>query len=79
MASTPSDLAIKAALSPARMATYEGATQAADVLPGALALYAWNAQVSAAMMAPLHICEVAVRNAVAEAIEAVYGPNWPWE
>jgi hypothetical protein len=26
----------------------------------------------------LHICEIAVRNAISEAIEQVYGPNWPW-
>lgn len=44
---------------------------------GALALYAWNAQVSAALMAPLHLCEVVVRNAAADAIAAVYGVNWP--
>lgn len=30
-------------------------------------------------MAPLHICEVVIRNAVADALEAVYGPRWPWE
>jgi len=33
----------------------------------ALALYAWNAEVSAALLAPLHICEVVMRNAAAEA------------
>ena len=27
---------------------------------------------------PLQVCEVAVRNGVAEAIEAVHGANWPW-
>lgn len=27
---------------------------------------------------PLQICEVAIRNAVVEAIELVHGPNWPW-
>lgn len=78
MASIPTEEAIKNALSPARVGTYEAATTANPALPGALALYAWNAQVSAAMMAPLHICEVAVRNAVADALEAVYGPRWPW-
>jgi hypothetical protein len=71
--------AIKSALSPARVGTYELATTVSPPLDGALALYAWNAQVSAAMMAPLHVCEVVVRNAVADALVAVYGPNWPWE
>lgn len=34
---------------------------------------------SAALMAPLHICEVVIRNAASEAIERVYGPRWPWQ
>lgn len=29
-------------------------------------------------MAPLHICEVVIRNAVSDALTAVYGANWPW-
>ncbi|MFF7705934.1 hypothetical protein [Pseudomonas sp. NPDC007930] len=31
------------------------------------------------MLAPLHMCEITVRNAVAEALCAVYGPRWPWQ
>lgn len=76
---------VKVALSANRIGTYEqakGITKAGIVLPlpldQALDLYAWNAQISAAFMHPLHICEVVVRNGVANAIEAVYGPNWPW-
>lgn len=42
----------------------------------ALALYEWNAKISAAFMVPLHVCEVAVRNAIADTIEHVYGPSW---
>ena len=30
-------------------------------------------------MAPIHICEVVVRNCVSDALEAVYGPRWPWD
>lgn len=79
MASISPDEAIKAALSAARLGTFEAEIQPpGTVLPGALALYAWNAQVSAAMLAPLHICEVVIRNAVADALTAVYGPQWPW-
>ncbi|TVO55943.1 hypothetical protein FHP91_11955 [Denitromonas halophila] len=59
------------------MATYETVTGGLDQA-AALKLYAWNAQVSAALLAPLHVCEVVIRNAVAEAIEAQYGPKWPW-
>jgi hypothetical protein len=29
-------------------------------------------------MAPLHICEVVIRNAVSDALTAVYGVRWPW-
>lgn len=71
--------AIKDALSAPRIGTYEAATTGTPQLPSALALYAWNAQVSASMLAPLHFCEVAIRNAVADAIAAAHGPQWPWD
>lgn len=79
MAANPSEEAIKAAISAARMATYEAATQTVPPLSGALALYAWNAKVAGAMLAPLHLCEVVLRNAVSEALTHVYGANWPWD
>lgn len=44
----------------------------------ALALYEWNLDLSSALIVPLQVCEVAVRNGIAEAIEKVHGPNWPW-
>jgi len=60
------------------MATYEAAAGVkGDDDPAGLELYAWNAQVSAALLAPLHLCEVVVRNAVSDALEAVYGAAWP--
>jgi hypothetical protein len=71
---------IRQTLSLTRMSTFEtaaGITGNDD--PRALALYAWNARVSAALLAPLHICEVVIRNAASEAIEQVYGPRWPWQ
>jgi len=68
--------AVKKALSSARMSTYEVAVAHNDI--ATLALYAWNAQVSAALLAPLHICEVVVRNAVSDTLEAIYGARWPW-
>jgi hypothetical protein len=72
--------AAKASLSHARIGTYETATGVlGEEDPRAIALYAWNAEVSAALLAPLHICEVVIRNAAADALEAVYGPRWPWE
>jgi hypothetical protein len=80
MASISPDETIKAALSAARLGTFEAAISPSEsTLKDALALYAWNAQVSAAMLAPLHMCEVVIRNAVSDALIAVYGAQWPWE
>lgn len=71
--------AVRVALSLARIATYENATGVIkDDDPRALLLYAWNAEASGALLTPLHICEVVIRNAVADALEAVYGARWPW-
>lgn len=71
--------AVKSALSAPRMSTYESAANVRSPEDlGALLLYAWNAEVSGALLAPLHICEVVIRNAVADAVEAIYGPKWPW-
>ena len=80
MASTtiPTLQAVKNALSSARMRTYETALGVGGDNLAALELYAWNAQVSGALLTPLHICEVVVRNTVSEALEAKYGPRWPW-
>ena len=72
--------AVRTAISPARMGTFETAVPIVDDAdPRALALYAWNARISAALLAPLHICEIVVRNAVSDAIEQIYGPRWPWQ
>ncbi len=45
---------------------------------GALALYRWNLEVSAAFVGSLHLCEIAVRNGIADAVKAVHGDRWPW-
>ncbi len=71
--------AVKGALSAPRLGTYEAATSGSPQLACALALYAWNAQVSAAMLAPLHLCEVVIRNAVSDALTAAHGARWPWD
>lgn len=61
------------------MSTYEKAVKSSGPDdPTALALYVWNAEVSGAFMAPLHICEVVIRNAVSDALEPMYGAKWPW-
>lgn len=46
--------------------------------PQAMALYRWNLQVSAALMVPLHVLEISLRNAISEAIEYIHGGSWPW-
>jgi hypothetical protein len=63
-------------LSAPRFATYLRATD--NNRTRALNLYHWNLQVSAAFFVPLHVLEVALRNAVVEAIEADHGGTWPW-
>lgn len=61
------------------MSTYRNALRsAAPSYEAALELYAWNTAVSAAFLTPLHICEVVVRNAVADALVSTYGERWPW-
>ncbi len=71
--------AIRLSISSARISTYENAARAVGRgLDEAITLYAWNALVSAAFLTPLHLCEVIVRNGVADAIASVYGPEWPW-
>ncbi len=65
---------IRDALSRPRMRTYEHAAKGDVEL--ALKLYAWNAQLSAALLVPLHICEVVVRNSIAETLEKVYEKEW---
>lgn len=71
---------IRSALSSSRFHTFEAAVGAAgENDASALDLYVWNAQVSGAFLMPLHICEVVLRNAAAEALQATYGVRWPWE
>ncbi|WP_369326155.1 hypothetical protein AB6N01_16040 [Alcaligenes nematophilus] len=61
------------------MGTYEAITGVkGDDDASALDLYIWNAQISGALLAPLHICEVVIRNAIADALAWRYGANWPW-
>lgn len=81
-AMTPAEaVAIAACLSVPRLATYMTAcnpVQGEDATVAALRLYRWNIEISAALMVPIHLCEVAIRNAVSDALTKVYGPQWPW-
>ena len=66
-------LGLVAAMSPARFATYRGAT-GSDV--EALRLYTWNTAVAAAFYGPLQTLEVTLRNAVHDALSASRGVRW---
>jgi hypothetical protein len=63
-------------LSAPRFATYLQATGHDRRL--ALELYAWNLEISSALLVPLHVYEVAIRNAIADGIDSVHGGAWPW-
>ncbi|WP_435632590.1 hypothetical protein [Carnimonas bestiolae] len=47
--------------------------------PIALDLYTWNSLVSAVFLPPLQICEIAIRNAVSQALTLTHGRRWPWD
>lgn len=64
---------IKNALSHPRLATYEKYTQNTEQ---ALSLYQWNLQISSALFECLAVCEVVIRNAVANAMQAEHGADW---
>ncbi|MEG2804144.1 hypothetical protein [Stenotrophomonas sp.] len=70
--------AVKCALSADRLRTYENAVADLDTRSAPLELYLWNARISAAFLIPLHIGEVVIRNAVADALTRIHGPRWPW-
>lgn len=65
---------ISAVISRPRLSRY--LTAESENTRRALALYRWNAQISAAFMFPLQMCEVSTRNGIIGGVERVYGPNW---
>ncbi|ENI4487356.1 hypothetical protein ABXZ88_003228 [Vibrio fluvialis] len=71
---------IEQTLSTSRFSTYRNAIIAAkgeDCPITALRLYEWNAQLASRFFFPLHIYEVALRNAISEALSKRYGQDWP--
>ena len=64
---------VKNALSHPRLATYEKFAKDAEQ---ALSLYQWNLQISSALFECLAVCEVVIRNAVANATQAEHGADW---
>lgn len=49
-----------------------------DDVDAALRLYQWNLEISGEFLKILHLCEISLRNGVADAISAVHGEEWPW-
>lgn len=75
-----SHIAIEQTLSIKRFSTYRQAVITADgtdCIAKALKLYEWNAELSSRFFFPLHIYEVAMRNAISDAISIRYGQDWP--
>lgn len=61
-------------ISPPRFGTY--LRQTGGDRDRAMQLYCWNSDVSAAFYYMLQFCELAIRNAASEALEAEFGANW---
>ena len=72
--------AIEQTLSEPRFGTYRAAILSVlgkECKVTALELYQWNAILASRFFFPLHIYEVALRNAISDAISSRYGENWP--
>lgn len=67
---------IERLLSPGRFATYLASTGGDSAR--AMRLYTWNVEISAAFWGPLHGVEVAVRNAMNERMQALFGREDWW-
>ena len=64
-------------LSRPRMGTYLSATNQDQAK--SLELYIWNSQISAALLVPMQICEITIRNAVSDIFVSQFGHQWPWQ
>lgn len=74
---TPQEIAeLPKLLSAPRFARYLVATN--NDTSQALELYQWNLELSGEFLKVLHICEIGLRNGVADALENQHGDRWPW-
>jgi hypothetical protein len=74
---TASELrALREAISPARLTTYE--RRAHGNARRALDLYVWNVNAAAALYTILQVNEIALRNAVNRALISQFGVQWPY-
>ncbi|MGF6420348.1 hypothetical protein ABH900_003873 [Stenotrophomonas sp. AN71] len=70
--------ALRRALSAERLSTYERIASTCSPDVTAEALYVWNMRMCGALMMPVHLCEVVIRNAAASVLARQHGPRWPW-
>lgn len=66
--------ALEAVISAPRFGTYLRSANAER--HGAMQLYCWNTEISAAFYVSLQFCELAVRNGAVKALEQAFGPTW---
>lgn len=70
--------ALRRALSAERLSTYERIASTCGDDVTAESLYLWNMRMCGALMMPVHLCEVVIRNAAASVLARQHGPRWPW-
>lgn len=73
-------LEIRKAITPARLSAFDAvATSKGASHVDALNLYEWNAELASALLLPLHLFEVILRNSIHEALTLTYRERWPWD
>lgn len=73
-------LELRKAITPARLTAFDqAALSRGQPQEKSIELYEWNAEVSSALLLPLHFFEVVLRNAVHDAISLAYQEQWPWD
>ncbi|NWL26285.1 hypothetical protein DM794_04290 [Paenarthrobacter ureafaciens] len=71
---------IRRAITPARLTAFDRAAQSRGAShDDAINLYEWNAELASALLLPLHLFEVVLRNAIHEALTRTYMERWPWD
>lgn len=68
------NLVLRRIVSPQRLRTYLDASAGDETV--ALQLYVWDRDLASAVLADIAILEVALRNALNEALSAAFGPEW---
>lgn len=71
---------IRKAITPARLTAFDLAAASKGASHDeAVNLYEWNAELASALLLPLHLFEVVLRNAIHEALALTYRERWPWD